>query len=70
MENWRKEVKWQDFATRIILKNGNPSLQDAKECNLPVGIFNEICMANISRETMLAWANQIISHYGKKGKEM
>lgn len=45
--------QWKVFSERIIEKKGNPSVQDAKECGIPIGYFNELCMRNISSEQLI-----------------
>lgn len=52
--------QWKTFANRIIEKNGNPSLQDARECKIPDGYFNELCMRNISSEQLVKNAKLIL----------
>ena len=53
--------QWKVFSERIIEKKGNPSVQDAKECGIPIGYFNELCMRNISSEQLIKNANVILN---------
>lgn len=53
--------QWKSFAERIIEKKGNPSVKDAKECGIPVGYFNELCMRNLSSEQLVKNAELILS---------
>lgn len=53
--------QWKVFSERIIEKKGNPSVQDAKECGIPIGYFNELCMRNISSEQLIKNAKVILN---------
>lgn len=53
--------QWKKFAQRIIEKNGNPSLKDAKECGISDGYFNELCMRGLSNEQLVKNAQELIS---------
>ncbi len=60
--------QWKKFAQRIIDKNGNPSLKDAKECEIPEGYFNELCIRGISNEQLIKNAQELISKIERKGE--
>ena len=56
---------WRRFAERIIESKGNPSVRDAKECEVPIGYFNELCMRNISSEKLVENAQKLLQQYSK-----
>lgn len=61
---WESEVNWILFAQRVLEKGTKISLKDAKESNIPDGIFFEMCARNLSEEQWKQWANTIIKKMG------
>ena len=59
---------WKRFSKIIVAKNGNPSLKDARECGIPDGYFNEICMIGLTNEQLVNNAKKVIAEYEKRGK--
>lgn len=58
-DNWRK------FARRIV-ENGNKiSIKDARECGIPDGYFNELCMRGLSEEQFIENAKTLLERFGE-----
>ena len=58
-DNWRK------FARRIIEKGNKISVNDAKECGIPIGYFIEMCMRNLSEEQLVKNAKTLLEKLGE-----
>lgn len=58
-------ANWIEFANRIIKYGNKISLQDAKDCEIPQYMFEEICMRNISEEQLKANAKKLLEKMGQ-----